>query len=140
MSVCPKCGVEVREGKAFCYNCGEPMSQGAASGGKKPSPELFEDTVLDPPPQRPKRQQDAQQQQTPTPPADATSPAPPRRPATEREAAPTRQTPAPAAFEQAGTAKGRRRKFFYGKFGVGAVVLLLLLVVLGVLALAVLSG
>ncbi|MCA1616561.1 MAG: zinc-ribbon domain-containing protein [Acidobacteria bacterium] len=116
MSFCPSCGVEVREGKAFCYNCGASMSQPAAGQGERPSPDLFEATVVVPPPQ------DAR----PTPLQPPPSAAPPEL-----------RRPAPGVPEGVGAAGGGRRKFSYGKFGLG-VVALLLLVLLGLFALAVL--
>lgn len=115
MSFCPSCGVEVREGKAFCYNCGASMSQLAAGQGDRPSPALFEATVAVPPP-------DAQ----PTPWQPPPSAAPPEL-----------RWPAPGVPEGVGASGGARRKFSYGKFGLG-VVALLLLVLLGLFALAIL--
>ena len=115
MSFCPSCGVEVREGKAFCYNCGAPMSQPAAGQGDRPSPDLFEATVAVPPPQ------DAR----PSPWQPPQSAAPPQL-----------RRPAPNMPEGAGAAAVGRRKFSYGKFGLG-IVALLLLALLGLFALAI---
>ena len=48
MANCPKCGASVREGKAFCPECGEPLgAQRAAQAGEQP-PE-FSETVVVPP-------------------------------------------------------------------------------------------
>ena len=106
MSFCPSCGVEVREGKAFCYNCGAPQSQSAARRDEPPSPDLFKATVVVPPP--------------------------PGAPQPRPNAAPLETSGQP------GAGRGARRKFFYGKFGLGVVVLLLL-VLLVLFALAVLT-
>lgn len=114
MSFCPSCGVEAREGKAFCYNCGEPMSQSAAGRGGKPSPELFEATAGAPPPPYAR---------------------PSQRP--EEAAPPELRRPDAGMSRGAGAGRKARRKFFYGKFGLG-VVALLLLILLGFFALAVL--
>lgn len=104
MSFCPSCGVEVREGKAFCYNCGAPMKPSAPRRDDKLSPDLFKATVV-----------------VPLPKARPPQPQPP--------------TGLPEMSGRAG--RGARRKFFYGKFGLGVVVLLLL-VILILFALAVL--
>ncbi|MFN2596829.1 MAG: zinc ribbon domain-containing protein [Pyrinomonadaceae bacterium] len=48
MANCPKCGASVREGKAFCPECGEPLgATRAARAGEQP-PE-FRETVVVPP-------------------------------------------------------------------------------------------
>jgi uncharacterized Zn finger protein (UPF0148 family) len=47
MVICPKCGAAVREGKAFCFNCGAPMDVARAET-KEPAPE-FRETVTAPP-------------------------------------------------------------------------------------------
>lgn len=109
MSFCPSCGVEVREGKAFCYNCGEPMTQSGSGRGDKPAPDLFKATVVGPPP-------------------------PFARPSQPAAAPPKLRQPASEMTRGAG--RGARRKFFYGKFGLG-VAALLLLVLLGLFVLAV---
>ncbi|HEY0097707.1 MAG TPA: zinc ribbon domain-containing protein [Pyrinomonadaceae bacterium] len=44
---CPKCGVGVREEKAFCHNCGAPMND-AMRQREEPQPD-FAATVLEPP-------------------------------------------------------------------------------------------
>jgi hypothetical protein len=44
---CPKCGTAVREGKAFCHNCGSPMDA-AKAARETPLPD-FGATVLEPP-------------------------------------------------------------------------------------------
>ncbi len=112
MSFCPSCGVEVREGKAFCYNCGAPMSQSGSGRGDKPSPDLFKATVVVPPPP------------------------PYARPSQPAAASPELRPPASEMSRDAGAGRGARRKFFYGKFGLG-VAALLLLVLLGLFVLAV---
>lgn len=121
MSFCPSCGVEVREGKAFCYNCGAPMTQSAAPRDDQPSPDLFKETVVVPPP----RARDSA-----TPRRDSS--------AEERPQHVEPRRPAPDMFDRPDAARNTRRKFSYGKFGLG-VVLLLLLVVLGLFVLAVLA-
>ena len=118
MSACPTCGAEVREGKAFCYNCGTPTRPSAAGRANKPSPDLFKSTVVVPPSQR--------------------NPPPPPPPQRSSTAPPEPRRPVPGTFGARGAGRGARRKFFYGKFGLG-VVAILLLVILGLFALAVFS-
>ena len=45
--ICPNCGAAVREGKAFCFNCGAPMDA-ARTELKETAPE-FRETVAAPP-------------------------------------------------------------------------------------------
>lgn len=92
------------------------MTPSTAGRGDKPSPDLFKSTVIVPPSQNPR----------PTPPPQRSTTAPPER-----------RRPAPETFAGRGAGRGARRKFFYGKFGLG-VVALLLLVLLGLFALALL--
>ena len=114
MSFCPSCGVEARENKAFCYNCGQPMSQSAAGRAGKPSPDLFEAAAGAPP-------------------------QPYTQPSERPDAAPLELwRPAAEMSRGAGAGRGARRKFFYGKFGLG-VVALLLFVLIVLFALAVLA-
>jgi hypothetical protein len=46
MAICRKCGAQVRDGKAFCSNCGEAVN---AAQAQEQQPE-FLDTVTMPPP------------------------------------------------------------------------------------------
>jgi predicted nucleic acid-binding Zn ribbon protein len=80
---CPKCGTAVREGKAFCHNCGSPMDA-AKAARETPLPD-FGATVLEPP-RRP-----APSSSTFVPPA-VTEVQPPARP------------PAPVSYPPAGVA------------------------------------
>lgn len=155
MSVCPNCGVGTREGKAFCYNCGEPTSPLAARRDDRPTPELFESTVAAPRPQRVPQPPTApppgdtpprpapgsvEQRQQAAPPPHMTQSPPARAQQPPTDYAPPAQylRPAPEAFAGPAAPPAARRKFSYGKFGLG-VVLLLLLVIVGIVALAILS-
>lgn len=111
---CPKCGAAVREGKAFCHNCGSPMNA-AMRRREEPQPD-FGATIPEPPPRR-----------APTPSASA--------PITEiqpagTETAPANFAPQPAAqvafpTPSAAPPDGKRRTS--RKIGCGFVLLLLFL-------------
>jgi uncharacterized Zn finger protein (UPF0148 family) len=143
MPACPKCGVEVREGKAFCFNCGWPVSRPAAEPGEA-APE-YRATLSPPPPERkdhaPPALADADQR-----PAPARNVRPDVRPDVRptdaardlRPAGATRDAHAVAAAPVVPRPAGRR--FFYGKFGVWTVVALLLLIVLGVILILLSAG
>jgi hypothetical protein len=82
---CPKCGTAVREGKAFCHNCGSPMDA-AKAARETPLPD-FGATVLEPP-RRP----------APSPPSQ------PFVPPAVTEVQPAVRPTAPASYPHAGVA------------------------------------
>ena len=51
MLTCPRCGASVREGKAFCYNCGAQMGA-VVKEAEEPPPEFRETLAAPPQPQR----------------------------------------------------------------------------------------
>jgi uncharacterized membrane protein YvbJ len=120
MSICPKCGAAVREGKAFCFNCGAQMNAARdATQEEEETPPEFRETVIDAPPR-------ARAAQTPTPPPYAS---------------PDKVAPKDSA--QAGAAKPEltdaltRRAFLSRRTWI-IIVLLLLLLILGFIVFAVL--
>lgn len=58
MATCLKCGANVREGKAFCSECGEPVNAPRAQASE-PTPPEFGETILVPPTNAPPRATDA---------------------------------------------------------------------------------
>jgi hypothetical protein len=49
MANCPNCGAGVREGKAFCPECGEPLGAARAAEAGEEQPPEFRETVVVPP-------------------------------------------------------------------------------------------
>ncbi|MFL6229287.1 MAG: zinc-ribbon domain-containing protein [Pyrinomonadaceae bacterium] len=120
MAICPKCGAAVRDGKAFCFNCGAAM--GAAPAKPEETAPEFRDTVLDPKQERAART---------TPPPSTHVPLS------------VMETGATVANVRADNSKGAlatapARRTFLGRRWV-VVLLALLLLVLGFIALALLT-
>lgn len=123
MVICRNCGAQVREGKAFCSNCGEAVN--AARSETKEQPPEFRDTVTVPPPS-------PRATQTPTNAFEQP------RPLVHAETAPSRLFVQAETRQREGSSLTQphapERRGFFGRRAWLVALLLLLLVVLGFLA------
>jgi hypothetical protein len=115
---CPKCGTVVREGKAFCHNCGSPMNAAKAER-ETPLPD-FGATIPEPP-RRPTAA-------TPPPPQSFVPPdVADVQTAGRPPVAPVSHPPAGVAWPTPPVAPPAGRRTSSRKIGVGFVLLLLFL-------------
>jgi hypothetical protein len=119
MAICRRCGAEVGEGKAFCFNCGAQMDVSVIEAAE-PTPE-FADTLNTRDPA----------QEDPAPPATTPALAQPL-------AVVGAGTSQPESVNRDHQSAAARRSFMSRRVWV-AVVLLLLLVILAVVALTILA-
>jgi hypothetical protein len=119
MAICRHCGAQVRQGKAFCFNCGAPMNATTVTTTVEPPPEFAETlSTFDP-------AQDSAKSET--------------FPAVEQpQAVRGSETSQPDFASDAAASTSPRRGFLSGRVWI-VIALLLFLVVLGVITWTILA-